>query len=74
MRYHSFLVYFGVLKKLGWVEATRETEPSTIQDNYPGAPGRVYYRLTLAGKKAGDNLWSNPLFALHPEYGASHKK
>jgi len=22
MRYHSFLVYFGVLKRLGWVEST----------------------------------------------------
>jgi len=22
MRYHSFLVYFGVLKRLGWVEVT----------------------------------------------------
>ena len=22
MRYHSFLMYFGVLKRLGWVEAT----------------------------------------------------
>ncbi len=38
MRYHSFLVYFGMLKKLGWVEATHETEPSTIQDNYPERP------------------------------------
>ena len=74
MRYHSFLVYFGRLKQLGWVEATHETEPSAIQDNYPSAPGRVYYRLTPAGKEAGDNLWSNPLFALHPEYGHNHRK
>jgi DNA-binding PadR family transcriptional regulator len=74
MRYHSFLVYFGTLKKLGWVEATRETESSSIQDNYPSAPGRVYYRLTPAGKEAGDALWSNPLFALHPEYGLNHRK
>jgi hypothetical protein len=74
MRYHSFLVYFGRLKQLGWVEATHETEPSAIQDNYPGAPGRAYYRLTKTGKAAADNLWSNPLFALHPEYGANHKK
>jgi hypothetical protein len=33
MRYHSFLMYFGVLKRLGWVEATGETETSSIQDN-----------------------------------------
>jgi len=46
MRYHSFLMYFGVLKRLGWVETTNETEPSSIQDNYPPAPQRVYYRLT----------------------------
>src|SRR4030042_1165703 len=35
MRYHSFFMYFGVLKRLGWVEATNETDPSSIQDNYP---------------------------------------
>jgi hypothetical protein len=44
MRYHSFLMYFGVLKRLGWVETTIETEPSSIQDNYPPATRRVYYR------------------------------
>ncbi len=31
MRYHSFLMYFGVLKRLGWVEVTEKTEPSAIQ-------------------------------------------
>ena len=30
MRYHSFLMYFGVLKRLGWVETTEETQPSAI--------------------------------------------
>jgi len=25
MRYHSFLMYFGVLKRLGWVESPRST-------------------------------------------------
>jgi hypothetical protein len=74
MRYHSFLMYFGVLKRLGWVEATKETEPSTIQDNYPAAPKRVYYRLTEKGKKAGGKLWSNPLFTLYPEIGSNHMK
>ena len=49
MRYHSFLMYFGVLKRLGWVETTNETEPSSIQDNYPPAPQRVYYHLTKKG-------------------------
>ncbi len=74
MRYHSFLMYFGVLKRLGCVEVTRETEPSAIQDNYPPAPRRVYYRLTRQGKEAGDDLWSNPLFTLYPEVGPSHMK
>jgi hypothetical protein len=46
MRYHSFLMYFGVLKRLEWVEATSENEPSSIQDNCPQAPERTYYRLT----------------------------
>ncbi len=74
MRYHSFLMYFGVLKRLGWVEPTDETEMSTIQDNYPSAPQRVYYRLTKEGKRAGGELWSNPLFTLYPEIGQPHEK
>jgi len=74
MRYHSFLMYFGVLKRLGWVETTSETEPSAIQDNYPPAPQRTYYRLTKKGIEAGDEFWSNPLFTLYPEIGPSHMK
>jgi DNA-binding PadR family transcriptional regulator len=74
MRYHSFLVYFGVLKRLGWVETTSVTEPSSIQENLSAAPDRVYYRLTEAGKEASELLWSNPLFTLYPEIGPSHLK
>ena len=74
MRYHSFLMYFGVLKRLGWVEVTSETEPSAIQDNYPPAPERTYYRLTKKGIEASDEFWSNPLFTLYPEIGPSHMK
>ncbi|MEK7874639.1 MAG: hypothetical protein AAB325_00380 [Pseudomonadota bacterium] len=74
MRYHSFLRYFSVLKRLGWVEITGELEASSIQDNYPEAPNRVYYRLTRQGIKAGEELWSNPLFTLYPEIGPSHMK
>jgi len=74
MRYHSFLMYFGVLKRLGWVEATGRTEASAVQDNYPPAPERTYYRLTEKGIEAGNELWSNPLFTLYPEIGPSHMK
>jgi len=74
MRYHSFLMYFGVLKRLGWVETTDRKEPSSIQENYPPAPERTYYRLTKEGIGAGDELWSNPLFTLYPEIGPSHMK
>lgn len=74
MRYHSFLMYFGVLKRLGWVEVTDQAEPSAIQDNYAAAPERVYYRLTRKGIGANEELWSNPLFALYPEVGPSHTK
>ncbi len=74
MRYHSFLMYFGVLKRLGWVEVTGETEVSSIQDNYSPAPGRTYYRLTRKGITAGDEFWSNPLFTLYPEIGPNHSK
>jgi hypothetical protein len=74
MRYHSFLMYFGILRRLGWVEVTGQTETSSIQDNYPPAPERTYYRLTKKGIEAGDELWSNPLFTLYPEVGPSHMK
>jgi hypothetical protein len=74
MRYHSFLMYFGVLKRLGWVEVTGQTERSAIQDNYLPAPERTYYRLTEKGKEAPDEYWSNPLFTLYPEIGRSHMK
>jgi hypothetical protein len=67
-------MYFGVLKRLGWVETTEESQPSSIQDNYPQAPSRTYYRLTKQGITAGEELWSNPLFTLYPEIGPSHMK
>jgi DNA-binding PadR family transcriptional regulator len=67
-------MYFGVLKRLGWVETTSETEPSAIQDNYPPVPQRTYYRLTEKGIEAGDEFWSNLLFTLYPEIVPSHMK
>ena len=72
MRYHSFLMYFGVIKRLGWVERTEEIELSSIQDNYPPAPERVYYRLTNRGIAATDEEWTNPLFTLYPDIGSNH--
>ncbi len=74
MRYHSFLMYFGVLKRLGWVETTEETQPSSIQDNYSQAPSRIYYRLIKNGIEDGEELWTNPLFTLYPEIRPSHMK
>ncbi|MBA7506476.1 hypothetical protein ES706_05167 [subsurface metagenome] len=72
MRYHSFLVYFGMLKRLGWVEETGESEASALQDNYPPGPSRIFYRLTKAGEAAADAEWSNPLFVLYPETFLRH--
>jgi hypothetical protein len=74
IRYHSFLVYFGILKRLGWVEPAGITEPSAIQDNYTKAPDRVYYRLSKRGMESGAELWLNPLFTLYPNVGPSHTK
>ena len=48
-RYHSFVVYFSNLIRLGWVEATGREEPSAFQSNYPHGPPRKYFRLTYAG-------------------------
>jgi len=65
MRYSSFTRYFGHLKRLGWVEETGQTEPSAIQDDYPPAPPRVYYRLTDAGWKASAVEISDPIMTLY---------
>ncbi|MDV2988876.1 MAG: hypothetical protein P3T54_01765 [Dehalogenimonas sp.] len=59
-RYHSFVVYFSMLKRLGWVEPSSHTERSAFQDNYPQGPARKYYRLTRVGLGAGDSAWANP--------------
>jgi hypothetical protein len=67
-RYHSFIMYFGMLKKLGWVELTGEEEVSTPQDYYEGFAPRRYYRLTQKGIEAPDHQWSNPHRALYPTY------
>jgi hypothetical protein len=64
-RFHSFITYFSDLQRLGWVEATGREEPSTFQDNYPPGPPRRYYRLTEAGRQAGDTAWANPHLALY---------
>lgn len=64
-RYHSFVVYFSNLQRLGWVEFTGKEQHSTLQDNYPEGQPRRYFRLTAAGRLAGDTAWSNPLCALY---------
>jgi hypothetical protein len=64
-RYHSFVTYFSTLRRLGWVEVSGRTEPSSFQDRYPSGKSRIYYRLTPVGKAAGDPAWSNPHFALY---------
>jgi hypothetical protein len=65
-RYHSFVVYFSNLKRLGWVEFTGRVEPSSIQSYGAGQPRR-YYRLTALGLAASNIAWANPYAAL---YGA----
>jgi hypothetical protein len=67
-RYHSFVVYFSNLQRLGWVEPTGEEEASAFQDHYPAGMPRRYFRLTDAGRAASDAAWSNPYLAL---YGGS---
>lgn len=81
VRYHSFLVYFGMLKRLGWVELTDRTEPSTAQEAMALEPGelpretgrpRTFYRLTAAGRAASPLEVMNPLRALYPEFTAQY--
>ena len=65
MKYASFTRYFGHLKRLGWVIESGITEPSTIQDDYPPAPSRVFYRLTEAGWKATPEEMADPVQTLY---------
>jgi hypothetical protein len=59
-RYHSFVIYFSMLQKLLWVEPTGQEETSEFQDNYPQGQPRKYFRITEAGKYAGNDDWANP--------------
>jgi len=68
-RYHSFQRYFHWLKQLGWVEETGEEETSSVQENYPPAAPRKYYRLTKEGREAPDWEWSRPQLVLYPYIG-----
>lgn len=65
MRYSSFTRYFGHLKRIGWVIKSGMTEPSAIQDDYPQAPSRVFYRLTVAGWEATADEISDPIQTLY---------
>jgi len=64
-RYHSFVVYFSNLQRLGWVEETGKEEASAFQDRYPPGQPRRYFRLTDTGKAASDAAWANPQAALY---------
>jgi len=64
-RYHSFVVYFSNLQRLGWVEFTGKEEVSEFQDHYDQGQSRRYYRLTVVGKAASDGAWANPRLALY---------
>lgn len=68
-RFHSFVVYFSNLQRLGWVEATGLREHSEFQNHYKPGPPLKYFRLTNKGREAGDIAWANPRLAL---YGHSH--
>ena len=64
-RYHSFVVYFSNLQRLGWVEFTGREEPSVLQDYYSKGQPRKYFRLTATGMAAPDTAWANPQVALY---------
>jgi hypothetical protein len=64
-RSHSFVTYFSMLQKLGWVEPTGKEETSRFQRKYPEGQPRIYFRLTEKGKAASDADWANPHKALY---------
>jgi hypothetical protein len=64
-RFHSFVVYFSTLQRLGWVEPSGREERSSFQDHYPPGPPRRYFRLTKAGREASETAWRNPCRILY---------
>jgi hypothetical protein len=64
-RYHSFVDYFSMIQKLGWVEPSGMVEESSFQENYPQGKPRIYFRITEKGKSAPEHLWANPRKALY---------
>jgi hypothetical protein len=64
-RYHSFVVYFSNLQRLGWVKESGVEERSSLQDHYPEGQPRRFYRLTKAGRAASEAAWANPQLALY---------
>jgi len=64
-RFHSFVVYFSTLRRLGWVEPTGREESSSFQDHYPPGPPRRYFRLTKAGREASETAWKSPCRVLY---------
>jgi hypothetical protein len=64
-RFHSFVVYFSTLQRLGWVEFTGREEPSAFQDHFASGPPRRYFRITATGQAASDRAWANPHLALY---------
>ncbi len=64
-RYHSFVVYFSNLIRLGWVEPSGYRERSAFQDHYSKGQPRIYYRLTAAGRAAPEQAWVDPRRTLY---------
>ena len=64
-RFHSFVVYFSTLQRLGWVEPTGREERSSFQDHYRPGPPRRYFHLTDAGRAAPETAWKNPCRILY---------
>jgi hypothetical protein len=73
-RYHSFVCYFNLLRKLRWVQETGQIEKSAPQDYYAGFQPRRFYRLTRKGTRAPDPQWSNPHLTLYPKFDLEYHK
>lgn len=63
-RYHSFLSYFGLMKRLGWVKEVSQ-ERSGPQDYHDNFQPRRYYRLTAKCRAATVVELSDPIMTLY---------
>jgi len=71
-RVHSMYRQFRCLAQLGWIKRTGIREQSTSKGGDTRLiVNRTYFAITPKGRLTPEQLWSNPLIILYPDWAAS---